>query len=146
MNTTTGITPNRDLASALKSKRILVVDDDPVVVATVAAHLCSGGFSHVRQETDSRLVIDAIREYEPDMIVLDIFMPHISGLELLEQISANAEFDKVIVLMLSAAGLQEEDRALELGAMGFLPKPTNAEELIRIISTTFRITNRFGSR
>lgn len=48
--------------------------------------------------------------------------------------------------MLSSAGPEEENKSLELGAMGFLPKPTTAEELIRIISTTFRIANRFGAR
>ena len=146
MNSTTGFVPGRDLAAALKCKKILVVDDEPTVVATVAAHLRKGGFPHVRQETDSRLVIEAIREYEPDMVLLDIFMPHISGLDLLEQISATPNFDNVVVMMFSSAGAEEEDRSLELGAMGFLPKPITAEELVRIISTTFRITNRFGAR
>lgn len=52
----------------------------------------------------------------------------------------------VIVLMLSAAGQEEENKSLEIGAMGFLPMPTTSEELIRIVSTSFRITNRFGTR
>jgi DNA-binding response OmpR family regulator len=146
MSTTTGHIPERDLAPVLTSRKILVVDDEPTVTKTVSAHLRKGGFSNVRQETDSRRVLEAIREFQPDMVLLDIFMPHLSGLELLEQIGASSEFDNVIVMMLSSAGATEENKSLELGAMGFLPKPVTAEELIRLISTTFRITNRFGTR
>lgn len=146
MSTTTGHLPERDLAPVLTSRKILVVDDEPTVVKAVSAHLCKGGFSNVRQETDSRQVLEVIREYQPDMVLLDIYMPHLSGLELLEQISCSPEFDNVIVMMLSSAGPAEENKSLELGAMGFLPKPITSEELIRIVSTTFRITNRFGTR
>ena len=146
MNSTTRFTPDRDSAPALTVRKILVVDDEPVVAKTVAAHLRKGGFTDVRVETDSRRVIEAIREFGPDMVLLDVFMPYFSGLDLLEEISATADFDNVIVLMLSSAGQNEENKSLELGAMGFLPKPTTSEELIRIISTTFRVTNRFGAR
>jgi DNA-binding response OmpR family regulator len=146
MNSTTKLVPHRDLMTGLSERKILIVDDEPLVVRTVAAYLRQGGFHNLRHETDSRQVIEAIRDFKPDMVLLDIFMPHICGLQLLEQISANPAFDKIIVLMLSAAGQDEERRSLEMGAMGFLPKPTGAVELIRIISTTFRIANRFGTR
>ncbi len=146
MNSTTKVVPKRDQMPVLLDRKILIVDDEPLVVRTVAAHLRKGGFNNLQVETDARQVIEALHEFKPDMVLLDIFMPHISGLELLEQISANSTFDNIIVLMLSAAGQDEERKSLELGAMGFLPKPTGAEELIRIVSTTFRIANRFGTR
>ena len=146
MNSTTKIVANRDSMSVLSDKKILIVDDDPLIVRTVAAFLRQGGFHELRHEIDSRRVIEAIDDFKPDMVLLDIFMPHICGLELLERISTNSDFDDVIVLMLSAAGQDEERTSLEMGAMGFLPKPTGAEELIRIVSTTFRIAHRFGTR
>ena len=78
-------------------KRILVVDDIELVSRVVDAQLQNAGFREIRQETDSRLVIDAIGEFKPDMVLLDIFMPHVSGLEILEEIRADQSNDPIIV-------------------------------------------------
>ena len=130
----------------MAEKRILVVDDEPLVTRTVLAYLRKGGCGAVSSENDSRQAIEAIREFKPDMVLLDINMPHICGLTLLERISGESDFDDIVVLMLSAAGEEEENKSYELGALGFLPKPATAESVIRIVSSTFRIAMRFGTR
>ena len=137
---------NRDSLTALSDKRILIVDDEPLVTRTVSAYLRKGGYTEVRSENDSREVISAIREFKPDLVLLDINMPHISGLELLEQIGREHDFDSVVVLMLSAAGEEEENKSYDLGSLGFVPKPATAESVLRIVTSTFRIANRFGAR
>ncbi len=116
------------------------------MVRTIETYLRKNGFTEVASETDSRRVIDAIGLFKPDLILLDILMPHVSGLELLEHICRTEELDNTICLMLSAAGEDQERRALEIGAHGFIPKPVRREDLLRIIATSFRIADRFGTR
>lgn len=136
----------QDSVASLATKTILVVDDEPVVVKSVSAHLRRGGFPTVFELNDPRLTLDALRQYRPDMLLLDIVMPDISGLDLLAQIGYEEEFRDIIILMLSAAGQADEELSYELGALGFIKKPVKPEDLIRIISSTFRIANRFGTR
>ena len=78
------------------------------------------------------------------MILLDIFMPDISGLELLKQIRANPELNQIIVLMLSSAGRDEQYKSLELGALGFIQKPTTAAMLVQTVTSKFGIARRIG--
>ncbi len=135
-----------DSMTCLMSKSILIVDDEPVVVKSVAAHLKRGGFPNVHQLTDASLTLEALRKHKPDMLLLDILMPEISGLELLAEIGDKEEFRDIIILMLSSAGIEEENLSYELGALGFIKKPAKPEDMLRIISSTFRIANRFGTR
>lgn len=86
MKSSTKVVSHRDSMSVLTDKKILIIDDEPLINRTVAAYLRKGGFDNLRQETDSRLVMEAIREYQPEMVLLDIYMPHVNGLELLQQI------------------------------------------------------------
>jgi CheY-like chemotaxis protein len=112
----TTLTQPDDMIPNSFEKRILVVDDVALVCQVVVNQLRSAGFENVASETDPRLVLDAISEFKPDMVLLDILMPNISGLEVLQQIRSKPEMDKIIVLMLSAAGRDEQYESLELGA------------------------------
>lgn len=125
-------------------RRILVVDDEELVTRTVAAHLQVKGFANVRQATDSRLVMSIIESYQPDLILLDIFMPYFDGLKILSQIRSNSSFDKVIVLMLSSAGREEQFQSLELGALGFIEKPATANQLCKEVTRAFQVAHRLG--
>ncbi len=130
----------------LSNKSILIVDDEELIARTVETFLRKGGVAEIRYETDSRLVMKVIGEYEPDLVLLDISMPHVGGLELLEQITSNSNFDNIIVMMLSSAGQDEQNRSLEMGAAGFIQKPANEKELVQAVSTAFRMADRFGTR
>jgi two-component system chemotaxis response regulator CheY len=130
----------------LSDKSILIVDDEQLIARTVETFLRKGGVTEIRYETDSRLAMKVIGEYEPDLVLLDISMPHVCGLELLEQITSDSDFDNVIVMMLSSAGQDERNRSLEMGAAGFIRKPANEKELVQAVSTAFRMANRFGTR
>ena len=142
--TETTITQPDDLLPNAFGKRILVVDDVPLVCKVVENQLKAAGFENVASETNPRLVMDLISDFKPDMILLDILMPEISGIELLKQIRSNPELDQIIVLMLSAAGRDEQFESLELGALGFMQKPITAIDFVQTVTGKFCLAKRLG--
>jgi putative two-component system response regulator len=130
MNTTTW---NADFAAYAKM-RILIVDDEPANVALLEDMLSDQSYVDVKSTTDSREVVELCSEFDPDLILLDLFMPHIDGFTVLEGLSGNRTevFLPIIVL---TADVNEETklRALNLGATDFLNKPLDhIEVLLRI--------------
>ena len=130
MNTTTW---NADFAAYAKM-RILIVDDEPANVALLEDMLSDQSYVHVKSTTDSREVVELCSEFDPDLILLDLFMPHMDGFTVLEALSGNRTevFLPIIVL---TADVNEETklRALNLGATDFLNKPLDhIEVLLRI--------------
>ncbi len=144
MATTTHPIRRKD-ASNFKSSHILVVDDDILTVKVVEKYLSDAGFSQVSNIADARDVIDTVGNTQPDMVLLDIFMPHVNGLEVLKQIRANKNWNHIIVLMLSSAGKEERYLALEMGAFGFIQKPVTGTTLIEEVAKAFRVASRFGA-
>ncbi len=125
-------------------KKVLIVDDIELVCRVVKNQLASAGFSECEICCDAREVIATIESFQPDMILLDIFMPHVSGLELLKLIRSQEQLDHIIVLMLSSAGADEQYQSLELGALGFIQKPTTAVKLVQTVTSKFSIARRLG--
>ncbi len=123
--------------------RILVIDDDPLVTRTVQAYLKKTGFEDTESLNRSNQAIEKIELFQPDLILLDIFMPDVSGLELLQKIKSQPRFEQVIVLMLSSAEEKEKYRSLEMGAAGFIKKPVTAE-ISKHICRAFDVANRLG--
>lgn len=128
-----------------KSSQILVVDDDISTVKVVQKYLEVAGYSQVSTIVDARDVIDAVGNNEPGMVLLDIFMPHVNGLEILKQIRANKNWNHIVVLMLSSAGKEERYLALEMGAFGFIQKPVTGPTLVAEVAKAFRVASRFGA-
>lgn len=126
----------------LNSLSIVVVDDEPIIGKVISKHLVEAGFVTPHYLEDPREAMDWIRQFRPDVILLDIFMPYLSGLELLTSIRAESELDDSIVLMLSSAGEEERYQALEMGAMGFIQKPTTPDELKQYIERTINVVRR----
>jgi DNA-binding response OmpR family regulator len=116
------------------SARILVVDDEPTVREVVVHYLQRDGY--VVHELDrGDLVEDAIATFQPDLVVLDIMLPGLSGLEVLRSIRLN----KIPVIMLTAR-VEEADRVLglELGADDYVTKPFSPRELVARVRTVLR--------
>ena len=114
--------------------RILVVDDEPTVREVVVQYLQRDGY--VVHELDrGDLVAEAVTTFHPDLIVLDIMLPGLSGLEVLREISPN----KIPVIMLTAR-VEEADRVLglELGADDYVTKPFSPRELVARVRTVLR--------
>jgi len=115
--------------------RILVVDDEPNILGTLAPLLRSRGYE-VFTAMNGRAAIETIDREKPDLIVLDLGLPDIDGVELCRQIR---ETQNVPIVVLSARGAEgDKVRALDVGADDYVTKPFGAEELLARIRAALR--------
>ena len=116
-------------------QRILVVDDDPTVSDVVARYLDHAGYA-VAVVADGRVALDKAVADPPDLVVLDLMLPGLDGLEVFKQLRAQAP---VPVVMLTALG-DETDRlvGLELGADDYVTKPFSPRELVLRVQSVLR--------
>ncbi|HSM54800.1 MAG TPA: response regulator transcription factor [Candidatus Sulfomarinibacteraceae bacterium] len=120
-----------------ESNEVLIVDDEPSVVEVVTLYLKREGFS-VRQAHDGVEALAALEKRMPDLIVLDLMLPHVDGLEIMRRVRAGSDRN-VPVIMLTARG-QETDRiyGLELGADDYVTKPFSPAELVARVKAVLR--------
>lgn len=116
--------------ASLRSCKIMIVDDEPLVIRVVQRFLASDGFSKFVTVEDSRHAIDAIRNESPDVVLLDIMMPNVTGLDLLAERQHDQEIMRIPFIILSANSENQIKReALVLGATDFISKPVDASDL-----------------
>ena len=115
--------------------KILVVDDELTLLNTVRAYLEQEGYT-VQTATDGRSALHIFRDFQPDLVVLDIMLPEIDGLEVLRQLRQTSD---VYVLMLTAKA-DETDKVigLGLGADDYVTKPFSPRELVARIKASLR--------
>jgi diguanylate cyclase (GGDEF)-like protein len=120
--------------SLLDSARILIVDDNPANVELLRHLLEDAGYDDLLGITDPRQVIGEIERRLPDLVLLDIRMPHLNGFEVLERVRAATGALAPPVIVLTAQTDRETcSRALELGAIDFLNKPFDNGEVLKRI-------------
>ncbi len=117
---------------------ILVVDDEPDITALVAYHLARAGY-RVSTAASGAEALSAALELRPDLIVLDLMLPGISGYEVLKELRRRNESRDVGVILLTARR-DEADRVrgLELGADDYLVKPFSPQELVLRVGAVLR--------
>jgi two-component system, OmpR family, phosphate regulon response regulator PhoB len=132
-------------AAPVQAERILVVDDEPDIVALVAYHLMKSGYRVVTASTGIEAIAVA-RQDLPALIILDLMLPQKSGYEVLEELRMRPETQHVAVLMLTARK-EEEDRikGLALGADDYLTKPFSPQELVLRVGAILRRTAKSAS-
>jgi len=114
-----------------KAARILVVDDEPANLKLLSLMLRTDGYSRVELLQDPREVLPSYRAERPDLILLDINMPHLDGYAVLEQLRALGDVPTPPVVVLTAqSGEDFLLRALKGGASDFLSKPFNRREML----------------
>jgi two-component system, OmpR family, phosphate regulon response regulator PhoB len=120
--------------------RILVVDDEPDIIALVAYHLARAGY-RVSTASTGMEALHAAREEQPALVVLDLMLPELSGFQVLERMRADAALADIPVLMLTARR-EEPDRVqgLSLGADDYLVKPFSPQELVLRVRNILRRT------
>ena len=113
-----------------KEARILVVDDEPDVLELVVFHLKKEKYKvAIADNGDKALKI--AREQVPNLIILDLMLPGISGLEICQLLKQNPKTTEIPILMLTArAGEEDRVRGLELGAHDYVTKPFSPRELV----------------
>ena len=106
---------------------ILLVDDDPHLMHVLAMFFDLEGY-HVLKARDGKQALDLLGEYPPDLVLLDLMMPGVSGLEVCRQIRANRKLDGVPVVVFTAAD-RLEDELMQAGADQFITKPYSLDGL-----------------
>ncbi|MCH8826082.1 MAG: response regulator transcription factor [Chloroflexi bacterium] len=119
------------------TQHILVVDDDPTISDVVARYLRGDGFD-VAVALDGQAALDQANETYPDLVVLDLMLPKVDGLEVCRRLRA---LGNVPIIMLTAKG-EEMDRllGLNLGADDYMTKPFSPRELVARVKAVLRRT------
>jgi two-component system chemotaxis response regulator CheY len=116
-------------------KRILVVDDSPATRALIAAVLAEATDLQVERVAAGLEALKLLSTSEIDLVLTDIHMPEINGLELIRFIKEDARLKRIPVVIISTETTAEDRlRALALGADDYLAKPFTAAQLLRIIN------------
>ena len=119
----------------MKRFRVLVVDDEERIVHFLTTKLKASGYE-VLTAGDGVKGLEQVHAQEPDLIVLDLIMPNMNGLEMLKELRS---FSAVPVIILSAKGADADRiQGLRLGADDYLPKPFNPDELVARIEAIRR--------
>jgi len=124
--------------SALKPTRVLLVDDHALVRAGIRALIDTlDGVEVVAEAGNGREALQQVEKFAPDLVLLDLTMPEMSGFEVLEQIVQRSPQVRVIILTMHEAR-EYAIQAMSLGAAGFIPKSAAANELKQGIESVMR--------
>ena len=111
------------------SRRVLVVEDEDNIAAALEFLVLREGYAHDRVATGSE-ALPRIRATRPDLVLLDVMLPEVSGYEICESIRTDPALSGIKVLMMTARGSAlERKRGIELGADGFISKPFELKDL-----------------
>ena len=118
---------------------VLCADDDRDILALVALRLERAGY-RVAQASDGEQALALARELQPDVLVLDVMMPRMTGTEVLTALRADAATKDLPVVLLSARAQDADvEHGLEAGADAYLAKPFQGPELVEVVA---RLTGR----
>jgi putative two-component system response regulator len=119
-------------AGPVEDARILIVDDNPDNVLLLRRILERAGYRHIKTTTDAREVVPAFAAFDPDILLLDLHMPHLLGFEIMELLRVELGDDIYLpILVLTAdASIGSRDAALRGGAHDFVTKPFDAVEVL----------------
>ncbi len=126
---------------SLKAARILMVDDEPTTLDVLEMFLEADGYLEIVKLCDPGKALETVVRMDPDIVLLNLMMPEVSGLDVLEAMRANEAVRDIPVVIITGSGDPEQKRkALEAGASDFLGKPVDPSEL------TLRVRNLLATR
>jgi putative two-component system response regulator len=116
----------------IRKSRILIVDDNAENVAVIEQMLRKAGYQEIECTTDSRQAVSAVERLQPDMLILDLFMPAPDGFAVLDQLTLSPTRDKLmaILVLTGDAAPASKVKALSMGARDFLTKPVDRVDVL----------------
>ncbi|MHC1737088.1 MAG: response regulator [Ignavibacteriaceae bacterium] len=128
--------------STFRNANILIVDDNKANISILTELLEIKGYINVKSTTDSRLVVSLFKSFNPDLILLDLLMPQLSGYQVMHQLKVLIPSDTYLPILVLTADLAPEtkERALSGGATDFLAKPLD------LVEVDLRIRNLLETR
>lgn len=119
-----------ELYSELTAANIMMVDDEPLLMDVLEILLEEKGYHNFIKIEDSREAISTVDEMRPDVLLLDLNMPNVSGFDILKSVRSNPETQHMpVIILTSSSDSKSKLQALELGATDFLAKPVDGSEL-----------------
>jgi len=119
--------------------RILIADDNPTNVELLEAYLSSVD-ADMAIAVDGLDTLEKVNAFKPDLILLDIMMPKLSGFEVCKKLKDNPATSKIMILMVTALNeLGDIERAVSAGTDDFLSKPVNQVELVKRVENMLRL-------
>jgi len=113
--------------------RVLIVDDEPNIVLALRLLMRKEGYE-IRAVADGEEALAAVREFRPDLILLDVMLPKVDGYEVCRRIRADPELRGTTIIMLTAKGREvEREKGLALGADLYVTKPFSTRDVIQTI-------------
>lgn len=114
----------------MSREKILIAEDNPEGAELLEAFL-DGTDYDTQLAVDGDDALKKVQSFKPDLILLDVMMPKISGFEVCKRLKANADTRGIVILMITALDQHHDiDRAVEVGTNDFLTKPINKQELL----------------
>jgi diguanylate cyclase (GGDEF)-like protein len=132
--------PEREQGDEMQSLRdalVMMVDDEPLNIEVTQVHLEEAGYTRFVSTDDPLQALELIAARRPDVLLLDLMMPGMSGFEILERMAAtNVLQDVPTIVLTSSTDPRTKLKALELGATDFLAKPVDSSELVLRLRNT----------
>jgi PleD family two-component response regulator len=125
----------------LKNGKILVVDDEPMNIDLLKLILNDAGFANLSMLTDSRRAVSMFSNVDPDLVLLDLHMPHQDGYEVLQALHYLVPSDSFVPIIVLTADVtvNARRRALAAGATDFLSKPYDTVEMVLRVENALRL-------
>jgi len=126
----------------MKETNVLIVDDNPMNMKLVRVLLTGEGYE-VRTAADALEAVDILRKWRPHLILMDIQLPGIDGLELTRRLKADSATDRIIIIGLTAYAMKgDEERILAAGCDAYIAKPIDTRTLPGVIATIIEKSSR----
>ncbi|MFA5157324.1 MAG: response regulator [Candidatus Omnitrophota bacterium] len=117
-------------------KRVFIADDDEAVLTSLQRLLQLSDFE-VEVTRHPKEIVDKIKAFRPDIILLDLLMPNLGGLEICEMLNSDDQTQGIPIIVISALGREEDiKRAYRLGVIGYFVKPYDFNDLLKEIRRT----------
>jgi CheY-like chemotaxis protein len=117
------------------TRAILVADDDPDILSIVSMSLETQGYT-VHKATNGREAVDLARQHHPDLILMDMMMPVVSGYEAVGELKADATTKEIVIVGLSAKAMATDmERATDAGIDGYITKPFRIAQVLTVVES-----------
>ena len=117
------------------AKAILVADDDPDILSIVSMSLEAQGYT-VYKATNGREAVDLTRQHRPDLVLMDMMMPVVSGYEAVTELKADPATRDITIVGLSAKAMATDmERATDVGIDGYITKPFRIAQVLTVVES-----------